>query len=225
MKKTFQLLIVASGLLLYSCDFIGEAGGGGGGSAKVPESFNADKMVEQRTDLENIIDAGMVAKVAGVDQGKIEVSTEKYSEDPNEYKALYSWDSGKEITVGSNVQLSQFYSLGLANVQKLSQEEFDKQFGSKEGVLSRAENMIKNASLSEEEAQFEKEYWNNYAGQQQLTEVKNVGDKAYWEMPIQVLHVFANGVAFSITSNFGEDEATNKGKAIELTKVLFENLK
>ena len=54
-----------------------------------------------------------------------------------------------------------------------------------------------------------------------FTKLENVGTAAYWETPLNVLHVLANDVAFSISTNLQEDEAESKQKAIALANLIF----
>ena len=57
---------------------------------------------------------------------------------------------------------------------------------------------------------------------QQFEKLENIGEAAYWETPVNALHVFANGISFTVTTNL-ENEKRSKEKAIALTAFVFSN--
>ena len=71
-------------------------------------------------------------------------------------------------------------------------------------VISEAKYLAKNSKIQK----FEK--WENF------------GELSYWETPVNALHVFVDGISFTVTTNF-PDEKLSRNKAIAFTKLIIEN--
>lgn len=220
--KTLILRVLMAGLAfasLYSCSTTEN-------NASVPAEFEAKQLLSNTDKLNRILTADMVAKVGAVSKEKLQINYEDFSESVANQKLAYSWNSGKEIKVGGGKHaIAQYYSLGIANVQAMEETTFAQVMGSSAGLQKQVDALAKDTFLSKDLAMEQAAYLKAYAKEQKITAVKNVGNLAYWETPIQVLHVLANGVAFSITANFGGDEAQNKSKAIALANEIFNHKK
>lgn len=192
--------------------------------AGVPSSFMSASLLKYQDRPEDVLTLKNVADIAGVPVQEIAVHVEKFTADKSENKALFSWDSGQVITVGGNIKLSRFFSLGITHIRQISEADFTEKFGSVAGLQQRVDRLAADSTVSFAIAQREAQYLAGYAESQTITEVDNVGERAYWEMPLQVLHVYVRGAAFTITANFGDEEALNKRKAVAFSRSVFENL-
>ncbi len=185
----------------------------------IPSGFQAEQILDYVNQPEKILTKEMVAQVADVDTNVMIIVRDDYSRNPAEHKFSYSWDSGKAIKVGDGkYAIKQFYSLGIAHVQRISQKEFELQMGTAAGLQQRVNHLAKDTMYATNIAIAEAEYIKDYATIQQLTEIGNVATAAYWEMPIQVLHVYVEGVAFSVTANVGTDADQNRKYAIAIVR-------
>lgn len=191
-------------------------------TATVPSDFNVAQLLDHIENLDQILTGDMVANVSQSPKDKLYINYEDYSSAPAEHTLAYSWASGKDIKVGNGKQtIAQYYSLGIANVQAMTAAAFEQKMGTAAGLQHKVDALAKDTMLSKDVAVAEALYLKEYAAEQQITAVNGVGNKAYWEMPLQVLHVFANDVAFTITANMGEDAAQNKSAAIAIANEIF----
>ena len=60
----------------------------------------------------------------------------------------------------------------------------------------------------------------DYADRRKTEKLENVATMAFWETPMNALHVLAKDAAFTLTANFGENEALAKDKSVELTNAI-----
>ncbi|MNL55867.1 hypothetical protein D3C87_1793120 [compost metagenome] len=76
--------------------------------------------------------------------------------------------------------------------------------------------MASDSNFSKEIATAEAQYLSDYAQRRNVEKLQNVATAAYWETPVNALHVLVDKVSFTITTNFGDDENLAKRNAIRL---------
>jgi hypothetical protein len=91
----------------------------------------------------------------------------------------------------------------------------------KEEISAEINQIVQNNDVDTDIAIYEAKEVAKKAKLLSFTKLENVGTTAYWETPLNVLHVLANDVAFSISTNLQEDETASKQKAIELANLIF----
>ena len=80
--------------------------------------------------------------------------------------------------------------------------------------------MVKDKDTDPDIAIAEVKYLASQSAVQQFEQIEQVGEMAYWETPVQALHVFAKGYAFTITTNM-ESSAESLERAIALAQLIF----
>lgn len=189
-------------------------------AAEVPSGFNGEDLAAKATALHEIISPEEVAKVAGVDAALIGMHYENYSPDPSRHSVQYHWPGGKTVSLPGGHSIDEYHSLGIAFVKPVSREEFKAQYHNNADLQKKVNELGADSTLGADEAIAEARYISEYAGVRKLEEVPRVGEMAFWETPVQALHVFADGVTFTITVNLGEDEKENRNKAVEMVKAI-----
>lgn len=189
-------------------------------AAEVPSDFKGGELAAKAGALHEIVPVEEVAAVAGTDAGKIGMHYENYSPNPATHTLQYHWLSGKTLSLPGGHSIDEYHSLGIAFVKPMNTEEFKAQYSSNADLQKKVDELGADSTLGADEAIAEARYISEYAKVRKLEEVPRVGEMAFWETPVQALHVFANGVAFTVTVNLGEDEKENRAKAVEMVKVI-----
>lgn len=167
-----------------------------------------------------------IAKIAVTDSSKIKVYSESFSDDVSKRTILFSWANGEKKSVktsdGKVLNLDDFSSLGIGFVSKISKANFQKKYESKAAIKDEINRITKDETVHADIAIAEAKDLAENAKTQQFEKLTNVGELSYWETPKNALHVFANGISFTVTTNLA-NEIKSKEKAIELTAFIFNN--
>lgn len=194
-------------------------------SVAVPEAFEARLLTAIMKDPETV-SKETLAKIAGTDALNIKIYNENFSTDVSQRTILFSWLNGEKQIIktasGKELSINAYNSLGLGFVQKTSKEDFRNKFESRTFVQQEINRITKDETIDADLAIAEAKYLAQNAKMQQFEKLENVGELAYWETPINALHIFANGVSFTVTTNL-ENEKSGKEKAIELVQFVFSN--
>lgn len=187
-------------------------------AAEMPSDFKGTALAAKATALHKIISVEEVAGWAGTDTGKIGIHYENYASDPSEHSIQYHWPSGKVVSLPGGHSIDEYHSVGIAFLESMNMEEFKTRYGSNAGLQKKVNELGKDSTLGADVAIAEARYIGEYAKVRKLEEIPQVGELAFWEMPIQALHVYADGVTFTVTVNLGEKE--NRNKAVEMVKII-----
>lgn len=192
-------------------------------SAVVPATFEYRQLAAIMKDPK-AIDRERIARIAGTEATKLKTYQENFSADVSKRTIVFSWPNGEKKSVkttgGKELQLEGHSSLGLGFVKKTSEENFRKKFAGKASVQEEINSITKDENIDADIAISEARYLAENARLQQFDEVENVGEAAYWETPVNALHVYARGISFTVTTNMENEKASRK-KAVELTKFIF----
>lgn len=214
MNNLLKLLFALASVLFASC-------GGNTESVRVPDDFNAEAMVSQKNNLQKILTKEMVAAVANVPVDKINEHIENNINQQGQYTFLYSWPTGntKKIAGGQH-EIAEYHSISIGFVQQMTAEAFERHYGTNDGVQEQVNQMAQQENFNKEVGTAEAKYLAAYAEKRKMEKLENVATMAFWETPMNALHVLAKDAAFTITSNFGNDEALAKKKSSELVNAI-----
>lgn len=216
MKKI--ILTIGTIFLLISCGIQNE-------TVEIPVDFDAKVLVEIMKSPENL-PKDKLAEIVGIEAGKIKISKEYFSPDPSKRTLLFSWPNGEQKTFktqdGKELKMDAYSSIGIGLIQKISKEDFQKQFESKEFIQDEINRISKDETIDANLAIAEAKYLAENSKIQRFEKLDNLGEISFWETPVNALHVFANGVSFTITTNL-ETENDSKGKAVQLVQLIFDN--
>ena len=209
-------LISLVGTLFISCK------GSNNSTADVPKSFDSEVMFANAKQLENLITPQDIAEITGIEVKKISAYQENFEDTATTQFLLFSWENGETILAGDQ-EIKARSSIGFGRIQKMSLAEFDAAFQQKTAAQVKAEieQMTTNESIDPDVAIWNAKEIAKIAKSQTFEKLANVGNAAVWESPINVLHVYVNDFAFSISANYGDDEKINKEKAISLAQFIF----
>lgn len=213
MKNTLILIIAI--FLLTSC-------GSNTDSVSVPDDFNSEKITSKQNQLSQILTKEMVANVVNIPAENIEMSVENNISHSGQYTALYSWATGKKKMVGKH-EIDEYHSISIGFVKQMNVADFETYYGTNEGLQMQVDNMTKQEHFNKEIGTAEAKYIAEYAHIRKMQKLENVATMAFWETPMKALHILANDVAFTITANFGDDEALAKKKSTELVNAILNN--
>ncbi len=188
--------------------------------AELPGGFKGEDLAAKATALHEIISPEDVARLAGTDAGKIRIHYENYSPDPARHSVQYYWPTGETLALPGGNTIDEYHSAGIAFVESLTSNEFRRRYGSNAGLQEKVNELGKDSTLSADAVIAEAKYLAGYAKTRKLENLSGIGEIAYWETPVQALHVFADGVTFTVTINAGENEKTNRSKATELVHLI-----
>ncbi len=191
-------------------------------TVEVPAEFNSKVLVEIMKNPQSV-SKEEIAKIAGTDAGKIKVYNENISPETSKRTILFSWPNGEQKSIktidGKELKMEAYSSLGIGLVKKISKEDFQKQFESKEFIQNEINRISKDETINADLAIAEAKNLAENAKIQKIEKLENVAESAYWETPVNALHVFANGISFTITTNLEDDKS--RETAIKMVKFIF----
>ena len=194
-------------------------------TVEIPVDFDAKVLVEIMKNPENL-PKDKLAEIAGIEAGKIKISKEYFSPDPSKRTLLFSWPNGGQKTIKTmgekELKMDAYSSIGIGLIQKISKGDFQEKFASKEFIQNEINRISKDESIETDLAIAEAKYLADNSKIQRFEKLDNVGEISFWETPVNALHVFANGISFTVTTNL-ETEKESKEKAIEITQLIFDN--
>ena len=216
MKRS--ILIGCCFLIFLSCKDSGD-------SVKIPDEFSPQTIIEimkKPTSVSN----EKLAEIAGVESDKIRIYNENFSTDVSKRMVLFSWPNGAQKSIktrlGKEIKMEGFHSLGLGLVKRISKNDFQNQFESKDFVRLEIDRITKDPSIEADIAISEAKYLAENAKNQKFEKWDKIDELAYWETPVNALHVFADGISFTVTTNFENDQLSQE-KAIAFVKMIVEN--
>lgn len=217
MKKIFYLIIFL--FIISSCKNQSE-------SVKVPISFNKELVLRQKKDLTKLLPKEKIAEILNLNSEEIKTYTENLDRNFSKHTVLYSWANGEKksikTTKGKTIELEANSSLGIGFLKEISKQDFQKQFESKEFIQNEINRISEDETIDADLAIAEAKYLAENAKNQSFEKWENVGEISFWETPVNALHVFANGMSFTVTTNF-ETERESKEKAIQIAQLIFDN--
>ena len=212
MNNAIKILIAS--FLFASC-------GGNSENVGIPNDFNPEVIISNQNSLQKILTKEMVAEIANVPEDKIKVHVESHVNQQGQYRVLYSWATGKKKKVGGGKhEIDDYNSFSIGFIKKMTAAEFEKYYGTNDGLQMQVDDMAKQEHFNKETGTIEAKYIADYAGRRKTEKLGNVATMAFWDTPMNALHVLAKDAAFTITANFGENEALAKDKSVELTNAI-----
>ncbi len=200
---------------------------GNANKAEVPSSFDGAALLAAAGHPDQLIAVGDIAEWAGIPAERIARHVEDYDKDPALKKMAFHWEALGTISFttlsGEAVSVPRHHSVGLANIEAMDMETFNQRHGTSVGIKAAIDALVNDESVDADVAIAQANYLAETAKSLSLQPLEGVGDAAVWEMPTQVLHVYADGVAFTVTTNFGDDPEVNKKKAIAFAQLVFDN--
>lgn len=212
MKKALKILIAS--FLFASC-------GGNTESVRIPDDFNSEVVISNQNQLQKILTKEMVAVVADVPVDKIDEHIENNINQQGQYTLLYSWATGnkKKVCNGKH-EINDYNSFSIGFIKRMTVEEFEQYYGTNDGLQMQVDAMAKQKDFNKETGTVEAKYIAGYAERRKTEKLENVATMAFWETPMNSLHVLAKDAAFTITANFGDDETLAKKKSAELVNTI-----
>jgi hypothetical protein len=210
-----------SALKILIASFLFASCGGKTQSVSIPDDFNPEVMISNQNNLQKILNKGMVAAVTGVPIDKIDEHVESNINQQGQYTILYSWATGDKKKVGEGKhEIDDYNSFSIGFIKKMTLAEFEQYYGTNSGLQMQVNNMAKQKDFNKEVGTIEAKYIADYAGRRRTEKLENVATMAFWETPMNALHVLAKDAAFTITANFGHDETLAKKKSAELVNAI-----
>lgn len=203
-------------IMLVCCIAIIGSCGNDTGTASIPPGFNPERIISAENKLQEILTKEMVAGLINIPTNKIEEHIENDINKKGQYTLLYSWQTGRNKTIGNTHSIAEYHSIGIAFVARMSETDFERRYGSSDGLQQQVNQMATMENLNKEVAMAEASYLSDYAQHRQTEKLDNVGTLAFWEQPVNALHILAKDAAFTITTNFGDDEQLAMKNAIRL---------
>jgi hypothetical protein len=195
----------------------------GGPSVHIPAAFDVMHLTNIMKAPESISKEA-VAQIAGTNSDKIKIYNEDFSADLSKRTILFSWPNGNKksvkIAAGKELSVNEYSSMGLGFVTKISKEYFQKKFEGKVFIQDEINRITKDEAIDADLAIMEARHLAETAKTQQFEKIENVGEMAYWETPINALHIFVKGISLTITTNLADNEISRE-KAIALTQLIF----
>lgn len=216
MKKIYLLLLVPLALLLNACSNNG---------VPVPTSLDGANVAAFSLKPDSLLSTQTVAEIVGVTAAQLTVRLHASGVPYAGILATYSWESGETEMVATpdgKEEIAIHYSAAIGLIEEITEQDFEVRFGSVNGLRAEAKTLAANNNVAGSTAAAELRYLNDYAKTLRYEEVRNVGKKAYWVLPAQALHVFADGVTFTVIGNSGSEEQS-KEQAMALAGAILSN--
>lgn len=215
MKKVIAIILAS--FVLNACGETNQ-------SVNLPEDFNSEAIISHKNNLQKILTKEMIAQLAGVPLVQIKMQVESKTNAQGQYTVLYSWPSGKTKKVAEGKhEILEYFSLSIGFIQSMTQEEFEQYHSTNSGIQQQVDMLTKQENFNKEIGTVEAKYLAEYAGRRKAEKLQNIATMAFWETPMNALHVLAKDAAFTLTANFGADEQLAKQKTIELAQTILNN--
>lgn len=226
----FPIAILKTYLLILSCLSCIACSSGADNTARTPSDFDAEVLYSNAGHLEQLIEKEEVAGLVGVPESELHVLYEDYSDAAAGHMLLFSWENKETQRVQMSrgeVELRGFSSIGFGRIRQMTLAEFEQAYQPKtaESVKAEIKAITSDASIDSDIAIWEAKEIAKNAKTQTFETLENVGERAYWETPINVLHVWAGDQSFSVSANLADDSEENRDKAIALAALIFQHAK
>ncbi len=186
-------------------------------------TFKVARLLANKHRPQALITTAAIGAIAAVSPNKIIIQPENNDSLTGQGTVTFSWPAGDQITVGSQYVIDRYHAIGITSIGPCNLAQFNDRYRGNHFLQLAIDEKGKDSSLPADIAIAEIKYWAHYAKTCQLEKVNQVGDAAYWEMPMQALHVLVHDVAFTITTNVGHNEVQSREMAIQLVHALFNN--
>jgi len=194
-------------------------------SVDVPVTFEAKQLTNIMKAPQSVSKEAF-AEIFGTEANNIRIYNEDFATDVSKRTVLLSWQNGGKKSVktgdGKELTINEYSSMGVGFVTKITKENFQQKFESKSSVQDEINRITKDENIDANVAIAEAKQLAQNAKIQQFEKLENIGEAAYWETPVNALHIFAKGISFTVTTNLA-NEKNSKEKAIELVQLIFNN--
>lgn len=167
-----------------------------------------------------------LAKLVGVDSQSIEVNEDYEAFRPSERRLLYSWANGQTDKMtdlsGETFEIPSYSSIGLTGLKKMAVADFKERFESADYLQKQIDSMTENEQMDSDRVMAEAENLAEIQKTQKFEKIEGVGELAYWESPINALHVYTDGTAFTVSTNLSE-AGKSKQTAVAFLNLILEN--
>ena len=168
-----------------------------------------------------------IAALVGKKSSEIKIYNDDLSPDVSKNAVLFSWQNGENKSVktleGKDLSIAGYHSVGIGFLNKISKKDFQNKFESKTAIQEEINRITNDENIDADLAIAESKYLAQNSKLQQFEKVENFGELAYWETPVNALHIYNKGISFTITTNLG-NEKDGKETALKLTNILLNNL-
>jgi hypothetical protein len=216
MKSSFLFLSV---FLILSCKQTVE-------SIEVSSDFNPQELAVFMVNPDQI-PKEKIANLVGTEVGKLKIFNDEISSNVSERSILFSWPNGEfktqKISDSIELKLDDYSSIGLGYLRKISMEEFQNRFESKDFIQKKIESISKDSTIQSELAIMEMKDLAENHKHQTFQKLDNLGELAYWEKPLNALHVYNQNAAFTISTNM-KNESESKKIALKIVELLIQEL-
>lgn len=185
------------------------------------ENFSAEVIKQRVNALDQLLTKEQVAKALNISVEKIESSFRESIHDDMVQSILYSWPTGKKISVGNaGDEIEEYHSVSIGHIKSMTADAFHNYYGTNAGIQQYIDAMPKQAHYNKELATVEAAHLQQYATKRSVEQLPSVGSGAYWETPNMHMHVLADDVAFTISVNVGDDAAAAKKHSLAILNVI-----
>jgi hypothetical protein len=214
-----EALFFISLMLIFSCKGTKE-------SVEVNPDFNPQELVLLMVNPDQI-SKEKLANLVGVKADQLKIYKDEISSNVSERSILFSWPNGEmktqKISDSIELKLEDYYSIGVGFLRKISKEDFQNQYESDNYIQKKIESISKDTTIDSDLAILEMKDLAEIHKHQAFEKMKNTGELAYWETPLNALHVYNQNVAFTITTNMKND-TESKESALKLLELLIHEL-
>jgi len=206
--------ILGTVLLSFSCGNKNEK------DLKVTESFNSDALLYASNNLANFISVNEIAEIVNQNPEKIKVHFENYHAESSSHTLSFYWADGTQKSIetidGNTIHFDNQNAIGVAFVKEITGEQFEKNFTSKEALQQAVDDLVNNLQIQADIAIEEAKYLAETAKNNSFEKLEGDNVLMFWEMPNAALHVYTTGIAFTVTTNFGDNERKSKQHAFQV---------
>ena len=168
-----------------------------------------------------------IADLVGVKADQIKVFNDEISSNVSQRSILFSWPNGEfktqKISDSVELKLEDYSSIGLGFLRKISKEEFQNQYESKDFIQKKIESISKDSTIQSDLAIMEMKDLAENHKHQTFEKLDDLGELAYWEKPLNALHVYNQNGAFTISTNM-KNESESKQIALKMVELLIQEL-
>lgn len=182
-------------------------------ASTVPVSFEATRLSSLVFD-DTLLSKTEVAALAEVPAAKLHIYKQRTGTDSATANILYSWPTGETKTVTTHdkrqLRIDVFGSIGIGFTKPTDLASFTRSYESPDALKEKIKAVTSDSAIDPDIAIAEARFLASQRTTQGFEKVSDVGEAAYWETPVEALHVFAKGYAFTVTTNCKDARAKAK---------------
>ncbi len=188
------------------------------------KKIDSEALLENVQNNKTVLPIELVSEIVQQSIDKITVYIENYTDNYSNHTISYHWPTTRSKSIetldGQTITINSHDAIGLSFFSKTNKHDFEKKYTSKDFIQSQIDSIVSNTNIHPDIAIAEATYLSESVKERSYQLEQNDLIMAFWELPNEALHVFYDGIAFTVTTNFNDSEIAKNNAVLMAKKVL-----